>query len=105
MLERQALPLAICVAALAPEEQYRILAAAADDAADLYNADPALPPGERDLTAFTALDGKPIQDRDDAMNAIATAIALCFSYRPTRRAIPITSFAPLRSAVPPCSLC
>ena len=65
LLERQVLPLAVRVAALPPEEQDRIQAAAADAAADLYNTDLALPPGERDLTAFTALDGEPIHDPDD----------------------------------------
>jgi hypothetical protein len=65
VLERQVLPLAVRVAALPPEEQDRALAAAAADAADLYDADLALPPGERELTAFTALDGEPIHDAGD----------------------------------------
>jgi hypothetical protein len=60
LLERQVLPLAVRVAALPPAEQDRLMAAAAEDAADLYDADLALPPDERDLTAFTALDGEPI---------------------------------------------
>src|SRR5438094_175964 len=58
LLERQVMPLAVRVAALPPEEQDRIMAAAAEDAAELYNADLASPPAERELTAFTALDGE-----------------------------------------------
>jgi len=40
-------------------ERNRILAIAAESAAPLYEADLALPVAERDLTAFTALDGEP----------------------------------------------
>ena len=40
------------------DEQDRILAAAAETATPLYEADLALPPAERELTAFTALDGE-----------------------------------------------
>ena len=36
--------------------------AAAEDAAPLYAADLALPADERELTAFTALDGEPFYD-------------------------------------------
>jgi hypothetical protein len=43
--------------ALPREEQERIMQAAFDKAAPLYNADLALPVAERELTAFTALDG------------------------------------------------
>lgn len=43
--------------ALPREEQDGIMQAAFDDAAPLYNADLALPAAERELTAFTALDG------------------------------------------------
>ena len=39
--------------------------AAAEDAAPLYNADLALPPAERELTAFTILDGEPIYEYED----------------------------------------
>jgi hypothetical protein len=45
------------VSSLPPEEQDRMMAAAAEGAADLYNADLARPVQERELTAFTALDG------------------------------------------------
>jgi hypothetical protein len=57
VLEQQVLPLAIRVSSLPPEEQDRMMAAAAEGAADLYNADLARPVQERELTAFTALDG------------------------------------------------
>ncbi len=40
-------------------ERNRILAEAAAEAAPEYEADLALPVGERELTAFTALDGEP----------------------------------------------
>lgn len=39
------------------EEQNRLMSAAMEDAAPLYAADLALPPMERELTAFSALDG------------------------------------------------
>jgi hypothetical protein len=58
LLEQQVLPLALRVSKLPPEEQDRIMAAAAESAADLYDADLALPVPERELTAFTALDGE-----------------------------------------------
>jgi hypothetical protein len=45
--------------ALPRQEQDRLLAAAAESAAPLYEADLELPPHERELTAFTALDGEP----------------------------------------------
>lgn len=48
--------------ALPREEQDRLMAAAAEDAAPFYAADLALPPAERELTAFTALDGEPFYD-------------------------------------------
>ena len=44
------------------EEQDRIMEAATADAAPLYNADLALPVSERELTAFTALDGNDFAD-------------------------------------------
>jgi len=47
---------------LSPHERARVLVAAAEDAAPLYNADLALPPAERELTAFTALDGEDFHD-------------------------------------------
>lgn len=65
LLERQVLPLAVRVAALSPEEQDRLMAAAAEEAAELYDADLALSSGERELTAFTALDGEDFDDVDD----------------------------------------
>ena len=51
--------------ALPREEQDRLMAAAAEDAAPLYAADLELPPAERELTAFTALDGEPFHDDPD----------------------------------------
>jgi hypothetical protein len=66
LLERQVLPLALRVAALPPEEQDRLMAAAAEEAAELYNSDLDLPPGERDLAAFTALDREPYHEPDGA---------------------------------------
>ena len=39
------------------KEQDRLMAAAVEDAAPLYEADLALSPMERELTAFSALDG------------------------------------------------
>ena len=41
-------------------ERYRIMEAQFDAAAPLYAADLALPVEQRELTAFTALDGDPI---------------------------------------------
>jgi hypothetical protein len=90
LLERQVLPLAVRVAALAPEEQDRLMAAAAEEAAELYNADLALAPGERELTAFTALDGEEFDMvarlgtlSDETLDAITIAVALCIQHRPT----------------------
>src|SRR4051794_32508476 len=42
--------------AMSPEERRPYLLAAAEDAAPLYEVDLALPPVERELTAFTALE-------------------------------------------------
>jgi plasmid stability protein len=51
---------------LPAEERGRILRAQAEAAAPLYEADLALPPHERELTAFTALDGvDPILEPED----------------------------------------
>lgn len=50
--------------ALPRAEQDRILRAAVEDAAPLYAADLALPVEERELTAFTALDGEDFLDSD-----------------------------------------
>ena len=48
-------------------EREKHLAKAAEDAASLYNEDLARPVAERELTAFTALDGEPfLEDDDDA---------------------------------------
>src|ERR1041384_7595415 len=44
------------------EERRRILAAGAEAMADLYAADLKLPVEERELTAFTALDGEPFYE-------------------------------------------
>ncbi len=49
--------------ALPRNEQERIMRKAFDDAAPEYNADLALPVAERELTAFTALDGDDFADR------------------------------------------
>lgn len=65
LLERHVLPLAVRVAALPPEQQDQIMAAAAEDAADIYNADLDRPPGARELTAFTALDGEDFHEPAD----------------------------------------
>ena len=46
--------------ALPRYEQEQIIQAAFEDAAALYNADLASPIAERELTAFTALDGDDI---------------------------------------------
>lgn len=46
--------------ALPKEERSRILRAQAEMAAAAYEADLALPVEERELTAFTALDGEPV---------------------------------------------
>ncbi len=51
------------VRTLPREERNRLLAAQAAEAAALYEADLARPPAERELTAFTALDGAPVYDR------------------------------------------
>ena len=50
--------------ALPPEQRGRVLAAAAENAAPLYEADLALPPAERELTAFTILDDEDFDDGD-----------------------------------------
>ena len=47
------------------EEQNRRLAIAAESAAHLYEADLARPPLDRELTAFTALDGEPFIEYPD----------------------------------------
>jgi hypothetical protein len=47
---------------LSPEERDRVLAAQAADAESLYRDDLARPAEERDLTAFTVLDGEPFLD-------------------------------------------
>lgn len=49
-------------------ERDRILALAAEEAAPEYEADLALPVAERELTAFTALDGEPFLDEEDEDN-------------------------------------
>ena len=62
VLARQVLPLSLRVAALPPEEQDRLMTAAAEELQSLYNADLSLPPAQRELTAFTALDGEDFDD-------------------------------------------
>ncbi len=52
-------------------ERNRILAQAAEAAAPEYEADLALPVAERELTAFTALDGEPFLDEADGDNGHA----------------------------------
>ena len=44
--------------------RHHILAQAAEAAAPDYEADLALPAGERELTSFTALDGEPFLEDD-----------------------------------------
>jgi hypothetical protein len=44
------------------DERAVILAAAAEDAAPLYERDLTLPVADRELTALTALDGEPWHD-------------------------------------------
>ena len=48
-----------------PREFQDAYLAAAADAAPLYNEDLARPVAERELTAFTALDGEPIYEYSD----------------------------------------
>ena len=50
-------------------ERDRYLARAAEDAAPLYNADLARPVVDRELTAFTALDGEPYIEDNEAAHA------------------------------------
>jgi len=51
-------------------ERNRILAEAAEAAAPEYEADLALPVSERELTAFTALDGEPfLEDTTEETHA------------------------------------
>ena len=51
------------------EERDRYLRQAAEEAAPLYNADLALPAEQRELTAFTILDGEPfLEDTDEDTN-------------------------------------
>ena len=58
--------------ALPREEQDRLMTAAAEDAAPLYADDLALPPAERELRAFTALDGAPFVLTGKERSIIAT---------------------------------
>ncbi len=54
------------------EEQDRLIASSVESAAPLYEADLALSPHERELTALTALDGEPFdiyQEEDMAAHA------------------------------------
>ncbi|HLV79945.1 MAG TPA: hypothetical protein VKT32_06660 [Chthonomonadaceae bacterium] len=63
VLEGLARPLdARSLRSLPREERNRILATQAEAAAALYAADLAKPVEERELTAFTALDGEPIYE-------------------------------------------
>lgn len=55
--------------AMTPEWRAAYLQAAADDAAPLYDADLACPAHERELTAFTALDGEPFLEYDGTLSA------------------------------------
>lgn len=50
-------------------ERRRILVAAAAAAAPLYEADLSLPAAERELTAFTALDGEPFLNAEGNKDA------------------------------------
>lgn len=49
-------------------ERRRILASAAEVAAPFYEADLTRPSAERELTAFTALDGEPFMDSEAREN-------------------------------------
>jgi hypothetical protein len=49
---------------LPPDQRGAILSAAAEHAAPLYDADLALPASQRELTAFTVLDGEAFLDGD-----------------------------------------
>ena len=55
-------PTALQLLAMPKEERVRILRAQAERAAVEYEADLARPAAERELTAFTALDGEPFYD-------------------------------------------
>ena len=46
-------------------ERSRIMAAGAESAVPWYEADLAIPVSERELTAFTALDGEPFLEHPD----------------------------------------
>ena len=52
-------------------ERNQILAQAAESAAHNYEADLALPVAQRELTAFTALDGEPFFDGETDQNHAA----------------------------------
>jgi hypothetical protein len=54
-------------------ERNQILALAAEAAAPEYEADLALPVAERELTAFTALDGEPFLE-DSTENIMAQTV-------------------------------
>lgn len=43
-------------------DRNRVLSAQAIEAAALYESDLALPPADRELTAFSAIDGDPVHD-------------------------------------------
>ncbi|HZO91895.1 MAG TPA: hypothetical protein VFB38_26490 [Chthonomonadaceae bacterium] len=64
LIERLARPLdAHSLRALPRQERNRLLAQQAAEAVALYEADLARPVEQRELTAFTALDGDPVYDR------------------------------------------
>ena len=50
---------------LPAQEREEYLKASAEEALSLYEADIALPPEERELTAFTALDSAPFLDLEE----------------------------------------
>jgi hypothetical protein len=61
--EKEADPLYLITLPL--EERRRIMRAQFEEAAPEYNADLALPLHERELTAFTALDGEPFLEPEE----------------------------------------
>ena len=62
IVEKLASSDAALLRSLSRADRNRILADQAVDAAALYEADLALPISDRELTAFSALDGDPVHD-------------------------------------------
>ena len=69
LIEREVLPripTAKELLALSPEERGPYLATAAKALEEDYRSDLSRPAAERELTAFTALDGEPFHEDDEA---------------------------------------